>query len=150
MRPTPPGWPRIASALYYRDPGRAIDWLVKAFGFTVRVRIDSEDGTVHHSELEFGEGLIMVGTEGARSGRPDRAWCHSPKSVDGANTQSMMVYVDDVDRHCAKARSAGATIVEEPRNTDYGAAYWEDRGYECIDPEGHHWWFLQRIRNPEG
>jgi len=61
----------------------------------------------------------------------------------------MMVYVDDVEAHCAQARAAGARIVSEPAITDYGEDYWTDRGYECEDLEGHHWWFYQRLRNPK-
>ena len=58
----------------------------------------------------------------------------------------MMVYVDDVDAHCARARAAGAKLVTELATTDYGPGYWLDRGYEVEDPEGHRWWFIQRLR----
>jgi uncharacterized glyoxalase superfamily protein PhnB len=61
----------------------------------------------------------------------------------------MMIYVDDVEAHCTQARAAGARIVSEPKTTDYGEAFWEDRGYECEDSEGHHWWFYQRLRGPK-
>jgi uncharacterized glyoxalase superfamily protein PhnB len=61
----------------------------------------------------------------------------------------MMVFVDDVDAHCARARELGATIVAEPKSSDYGEDYWEDRSYEAVDLEGHHWWFCQRIRDPK-
>jgi uncharacterized glyoxalase superfamily protein PhnB len=61
----------------------------------------------------------------------------------------MMVYVDDVEAHCKRARAAGAKIVEEPATHDYGEEYWTDRGYECEDFEGHRWWFYQRLRGPK-
>jgi uncharacterized glyoxalase superfamily protein PhnB len=57
----------------------------------------------------------------------------------------MMVYIDDADAHCAHARASGAVIVQEPQTTDYGEGYWADRSYQAKDPEGHHWWFAQRI-----
>jgi uncharacterized glyoxalase superfamily protein PhnB len=62
-----------------------------------------------------------------------------------------MVYVDDVEAHCAKARAAGATITTEPKTSDYGADYWTDRSYGVTDCGGHSWWFVQRIvtGNPE-
>jgi uncharacterized glyoxalase superfamily protein PhnB len=60
----------------------------------------------------------------------------------------MMVYVDDVEAHCQRAREAGAKIVSEPTTTDYGEEYWSDQGYEAEDLDGHHWWFYQRLRNP--
>lgn len=145
MKPSPPGWPRISSALYYDDPAEAIAWLCHAFGFQVRIKVEGEDGSIVHSELEFGEGLIMVG--GARKS-PEWAYMRSPKAVGGANTQNMMVYVDDVEAHCIRAREAGAKIVSEPKTTDYGEEYWTDRGYEAEDLEGHHWWFVERLRTP--
>lgn len=148
MRPTPPGWPRISSALYYQDAAAAIDWLCRAFGFRLRLKVEGDNGTIVHSELEYGEGLVMVGEEAARSPHPEAVWRSSPRSAASANTQNMMVYVDDVDAHCARARAAGARIVSEPTNTDYGDEWWEDRGYEAEDLEGHHWWFYQRIRDP--
>jgi uncharacterized glyoxalase superfamily protein PhnB len=73
----------------------------------------------------------------------------SPLSIDQGNTQSLMVYVDDVDAHCAQARAAGAKIVDQPALHDYGKDYWADRSYGAFDPEGHLWWFAQRIRDPK-
>jgi len=57
--------------------------------------------------------------------------------------------VDDVEAHCARARAAGAKIRSEPTTTDYGEDHWTDRGYECEDIGGHHWWFYQRLRDPK-
>jgi uncharacterized glyoxalase superfamily protein PhnB len=146
MKPTPKGWPRISSAVYYKDAGKAIDWLCTAFGFEVRLKIE-EGGRIHHSELVFGDGVVMVGDEELSSakGRNSR----SPQSVGGGNTQNMMVYVDDAIAHCERARAAGAKINAEPSVTDYGEDYWTDRGYECEDLEGHRWWFYQRLRDPK-
>lgn len=146
MKPTPRGWPRISTSLNYRDARTAIEWLCKAFGFEVKFIAEGPNGEIHHSELIYGDGLIMVSNEAPKSAHPERMWRVSPRSVDGANTQGLLVYVDDVDAHCARARAAGAIIVSEPKNTDYGPEYWEDRGYEAADPDGHHWWFCQRIR----
>jgi uncharacterized glyoxalase superfamily protein PhnB len=66
----------------------------------------------------------------------------------GANSQSLMFYVDDAEAHCAQARACGAHIVEEPAVHDYGDDYWSDRSYGAIDPEGHLWWITQRLRSP--
>jgi uncharacterized glyoxalase superfamily protein PhnB len=143
MKPPPSGWPRIASAVYYEDAPAAIDWLCRAFGFEVRVRIEGEGGSIEHSELTYGEGLIMVGQAGLAH-KP--SFRKSPLSLSGANTQNMMVFVDDADAHCEHARANGAKIVMEPKTTDYGEGWWTDRGYECEDIEGHHWWFYQRLR----
>ena len=145
MKPTPSGWPRISSAVYYQNPAAAIDWLCEAFGFEVRIKVQGDDGSIVHSELLFGEGLIMV-SAAKKEGKPEWGYRRSPRSIGGANTQNMMVYVDDVEAHCRRAREAGARIVAEPSTTDYGEGYWVDRGYEVEDLDGHHWWFYQRLK----
>jgi uncharacterized glyoxalase superfamily protein PhnB len=146
MKPVPPGWPRISSALYYEDAGKAIDWLCRAFGFEVRLKVEGDAGRIEHSELVYGDAVIMVS-----SVKPEKFPSHRfPAAVGGANTQNLMVYVDDVDAHCKRAREAGAKIGIEPANTDYGEEYWEDRSYGCDDIGGHGWWFSQRIRDTKG
>jgi uncharacterized glyoxalase superfamily protein PhnB len=149
MKPTPPGWPRISSALYYDDARAAIDWLVSAFGFEIRLLVEGDGGTVEHSELVLGGGLVMVG-EAREDKREKFPYMRSPSQVGGANTQNMMVYVDDAKAHCERARAAGAVIVREPETHDYGEDHWADLGYECRDPGGHHWWIYQRLRTGEG
>ena len=147
MKPAPTGFPRISSALYYDDASKAIDWLCKAFGFEVRLKVEGEGGSIQHSELVVGEGVIMVAST-KKDSRADSTHRRSPRAIGGANTQNMMVYVDDVEAHCTRARGAGARILTEPKTTDYGEEYWADRGYEAEDLEGHRWWFIQRLRNP--
>lgn len=142
MKPTPAGWPRISTALYYEDPARAIDWLCEAFGFELQLKVEGEGGAIEHSELVFGGGLIMVGGEKTHK----FPYAKPPAKVDGANTQNMMVYVDDVEAHLERARKAGAVIKSELEVHDYGDDYWADRGYECRDIGGHHWWFYQRLK----
>jgi uncharacterized glyoxalase superfamily protein PhnB len=147
MQPPPSDWPRISSGLYYRDAATAIDWLCRAFGFSVRLRIEGADGRIEHSELEYGEGLIMVGQEEAADTAPRFGQRRISPLTAGGSTQGMMLYVDDVDAHCRQARAAGATIVAEPAVHDYGEDYWADRSYGALDPEGHIWWFSQRLRS---
>jgi uncharacterized glyoxalase superfamily protein PhnB len=144
MKPPPKDWPRISTSIFYDDPAGAIDWLCRAFGFEVRLKVEGDKGEIVHSELTFGEGLIMV----ARAKRPEPMYSYwrSPRAIGGANTQCMMVYVDDVEAHCVRARGAGAKIVNEPKTSDYGEEYWSDRSYEAEDCEGHHWWFAERLR----
>ena len=139
MRNPPEGWPRISSALFYDDAAKAIDWLGRAFGFEMRLKVDGDDGGIVHSELVFGGGVVMVASV-ARGPRRK-----SPHSIGGANTQSLFAYVDDIEAHCARARAAGAKILSEPKTTDYGSEWWVDRGYEAEDLEGHRWYFAQRL-----
>jgi len=145
MKPTPSDWPRISSSLHYREAASMIDWLCEAFGFEVRLKVEGEGGTIAHSELTYGEGLIMVGTERKDVQERFGTAMLSPLTAGGV-TQSLMIYVDDVDAHCERARQAGARIVSEPAVHDYGDDYWADRSYGALDPEGHMWWISQRIR----
>ena len=144
MSVLPEGWPRIASAIYYEDARAAIDWLCRAFGFETRLKIEGDDGAIHHSELVYGppgsEGVVMVAAANRREAGK------SPRALGGANTQSMMMYVDDVDAHCQRARAEGAKILVAPEVHDYGDAWWADRTYEAEDCEGHRWWFSQRVK----
>jgi len=142
VKPTPPDWPRLSPSLYYDDPHAAIDFLERAFGFATRIKVLGDDNMVEHSELVYGGAVVMV------SDARRRAEGASPRSIDGRNTASFFLYVDDADAHCARARAAGAAIVSEPKDSDYGPEYWADRGYGALDPEGHHWWFATRVRDP--
>ncbi|MBX3184657.1 MAG: VOC family protein [Polyangiaceae bacterium] len=141
-------WPRISSAVFYDDAGAAIDWLCKVFGFEVRLKVEGEGGRIEHSELTFGDGVIMIGSVG-QGADAARVHCKSPRSLGGANTQSLCVYVDDVDAHCQRARDAGAQILREPATDDYGDEYGANRSYEALDLEGHHWWFMRVARDPK-
>ena len=148
MQPAPKNWPRISSAVMYQNAAAAIDWLCDAFGFEVRLKVEGDGGRIEHSELTYGEGVVMVAQESPDSEHPWKASMRSPKSLGGAATQNIMIYVDDADAHCALARSRGARIVEEPATHDYGSDYWADRSYGALDPEGHLWWIAQRLRDP--
>ena len=154
MKPTPTGWPRISPGVYYRDALAMLGWLQQAFGFTLQVKVE-EDGHLVHSQLTYGDGLIMVGEElagkelasdGPEANKRRFGITRLSPATAGCNTQNLMVYVDDVDAHCAVARAAGAVIVAEPEDQDYGPEHWCDRAYGATDPEGHLWWFVQRLR----
>lgn len=147
MKKTPEGWPRITSSVFYDDASAAIDWLCHTIGFEVRLKVEGEGGRIEHSELEFGDGLICVGSTGGKSSRPVPLPGKSPRAAGGANTQMLCIYVDDVDAHFRRAKGAGAKVIDEPTTTDYGEDYWADRSYRIEDPEGHHWWFMQRMRD---
>jgi uncharacterized glyoxalase superfamily protein PhnB len=149
MKAPPEGWPRLSAAVFYDDAPAAIDWLCKAFGFEVKLRVDGDAGVVIHSELGFGGALIMVSTIGDAAAHPELTHQKSPRSVGGANTQSLCIHVDDVDAHCAHAVTCGAKVSRPPTTSDYGEDYWVDRSYGCFDPEGHHWWFMQRLSPPK-
>lgn len=153
MKPAPKDWPRISSSIICRDAAAEIAWLCEVFGFELRLKVEGDGGRIEHSELTYGDGLVMVGQElsDAEKSKPShRQWkpfMRSPQSAGGC-TQAMMIFVDDADAHCAHARSKGARIISEPETHDYGDAYWADRSYAAVDPEGHLWWLTQRLRDP--
>jgi uncharacterized glyoxalase superfamily protein PhnB len=151
MKPPPKGWPRLAVTLFYRDPASAIEWLCKAFDLKVRTKVQGSDGAIHHCELTIGEGageaVIMVGGESDHDPRKERGIHKSPASLSSANTSGLLIYVDDADAHCARAREAGAKITVGPLTTDFGPGYWSDRIYQAEDPEGHRWYFAHRIKD---
>lgn len=125
--------PNLSSALSYREPMRMLDWLEAAFGFERAMVIVDADGKLVHSQMRYGSGQVMIGTEWTDKHR-------SPASVGGVNTQTVHIQLaEDIDAHCERARAAGAQILQEPQDQFYG-----DRSYRALDPEGHIWNFGQR------
>lgn len=118
--------------LRYRDTPAAIDWLGEVFGFACQVAVPGIDGAIAHAQLTLGKGMIMVGSV---SGEGDYGrLLAQPDEIGGRETQTVYLVVDDADRVCERARAAGAAIVEEPADTEFGS-----RGFICRDPEGHVW-----------
>jgi len=129
----PADTPRVTPYLYYQDVAAALRFLADAFGFREKLRMPGSDGKIAHAEMTLGDGLVMMGCPGADYRNPKRL---------GQTTQGLYVYVDDVDAHCARAKKAGAKIINEPEDQFYG-----DRRYGAEDPEGHHWFFATHIRD---
>jgi uncharacterized glyoxalase superfamily protein PhnB len=115
------------------DCDSALDFLHRAFGFEEKLRSIAPDGkTVWHAEMTLGDSIIFLGDPGDDYENPRKA----------GETVGFYVYLDDdVDAHYERAKAAGAEIIEEPTGQVYG-----DRRYSAKDPEGHHWYFAQRIR----
>ncbi|MGD9508567.1 MAG: VOC family protein [Geminicoccaceae bacterium] len=120
----------IFPALRYRDAQAAIAWLEHAFGFRPLAVHAGADGSVAHAELALDGGVIMLG-----STKPDAYGARSPHEI-GEVSQSLYVWVAEVDAHHARAAAAGADVFRPPENTPYGS-----REYSCRDPEGHVWSF---------
>jgi uncharacterized glyoxalase superfamily protein PhnB len=123
----------VIPAMRYRDAAAAIEWLCNAFGFQNHLVVPGDNGGIAHAQLSFGNGMIMLG-----SARDDEfgQWVKPPREIGGVGTQSAYVIVDDADAHYARAKAAGAEIVTEVEDQDYGG-----RLYSCRDPEGHLWSF---------
>ena len=123
----------VIPAMRYRDANAAIEWLCKAFGFEKHLVVPGENGTVAHAQLAFASGMIMLGS--AREDEFGR-WVKPPRETGGIGTQSVYVIVENADAHYVRAKAAGAGIVMEVEDQDYGG-----RLYSCLHPEGHLWSF---------
>ena len=115
----------VTPVLTYPDVGEAVAWLCRVFGFVEHVRIGD-----HRAQLGFRDGALIVADDGYGRRSPD----------DAGVTHSVMIRVDDVDRHHEEAQSAGAVIVSPPTDMAFG-----ERQYGVRDPAGHHWTFTQSI-----
>lgn len=113
----------VIPVLGYADLGAAVAWLCGAFGFSERLRIGD-----HRAQLTFGAGAVVAA-------RRDP----SPHELAEAG-HSVMVRVEDVDAHCARAVAYGARIVQPPATYPYG-----ERQYSVLDPGGHTWTFSQSV-----
>jgi uncharacterized glyoxalase superfamily protein PhnB len=125
--------PTIIPQLPYADIRAALSFLERAFGFheIPSSRMEGADGVLHHALVEFGDGVIGIGTQGAHT-------AISPKSG-GVESQYISVAVADIQAHYQRALAAGARIAKEPRSGGHA--------YEALDLEGHRWRFVhQRLR----
>jgi uncharacterized glyoxalase superfamily protein PhnB len=117
----------IYASIRYRDAMAAIDFLERAFGFERGDVHQGEDGAVHHAELRFaGEWIMLGSTSSGSDGRLDLP----------SGPTWIYVVVDEPDAHYERAVAAGAEIVRDLRDEDYGS-----RGYTARDPEGNVWSF---------
>lgn len=128
--------PAIIPSLNYRDAPAAIDFLCAAFGFEKHAvhADDADPSLIHHAQLVKDGNMIMLSTA-VGGGWREAASMKTPREA-GANTMSIYLVLDEVDAHCTQARAAGATIIREPRDEDYGG-----RGYGALDCEGYAWGF---------
>jgi uncharacterized glyoxalase superfamily protein PhnB len=135
-------YPAVIPMIAYEHGPEAMDWLAKAFGFREIARMLGENGRLSHGEMETGGGMIMLATPSPHYLGPKRhreeceaaaRWSEVPYIVDG-----VLVYVDDIDAHFARAKAAGATILSP---VEQGG---EGKRYRAEDIEGHRWMFLER------
>ena len=125
----------VIPCLRYRDAPAAIEWLCSTFGFNKQAVYPNSDGTIAHAQLTFGNGMIMLGSAVEKATEWGKL-IKQPDQIGGAETQSAYLIVADADVLYARAKAAGAEIVIEIKDEDYGG-----RGFSCRDIEGHLWSF---------
>ncbi len=126
----------VIPVLVYEDPDEAIDWLCDAFGFAVRWRAGD-----NRAQLAVGgDGAILIGERriAPDSESGDQTIFRPPRR--GEVSHSILIRVEDVDSHYARARQAGARILRRPEDHPFG-----ERQYSAEDLEGHRWTFTQSI-----
>lgn len=121
----------VVPCLRYRDAPAAIRWLCDTFGFTPQLVVPNDDATIAHAQLTFGNGMIMLSSVfNTEFGRLMK----QPIEVGQFVTQSTYLVVNDADHVYGRVLEAGAEVLLEIKDEDYGG-----RGFTCRDPEGHIW-----------
>jgi uncharacterized glyoxalase superfamily protein PhnB len=122
----------VTPYLLYEDAAGALDWLSRVFGFRETTRFEAS-GSVSHAEMAVGrDGEVFLGAPGGGFMNPRNS---------GHRSALVYVYVDDVDEHFSRAKEAGAAIIAEPADQEYG-----ERRYAAEDLEGHQWFFAAPVR----
>jgi uncharacterized glyoxalase superfamily protein PhnB len=117
----------VIPVLTYPDVRAAVAWLSEAFGFVERLQI----GENHRSQMRAGDGAVIVADSTGGRRPPDA----------GGVTHSVVVRVEDLDRHLARARRR-ARILMEPTTFEYG-----ERQYLAEDLAGHQWTFSETLED---
>jgi uncharacterized glyoxalase superfamily protein PhnB len=115
--------------IMYQDVAEAVAWLTRVFGFTEHYRYGDP---VSGAQMFASKACIMI-----KSARGEA----TPAQL-GYGTQSLTIFVEDVDAQFARVQSAGARIVEDLQETIYG-----ERQFGVEDLDGHHWLFSQHARD---
>ena len=127
--PTNTVLPHIA----YRDVAEAIAWLTRVFGFREHYHYGEPGGPISGAQMHLGDAWIML--------KRVRTDFSTPAQL-GYRTQSLTVFVDDVEVHFQKTKFAGAKILESLQETVYG-----ELQYGVEDLDGHCWLFSQHARD---
>ncbi|GAB3509715.1 glyoxalase [Amycolatopsis cihanbeyliensis] len=124
----------LAPYLYYADATQALEWLVRVFGFTEKLRYEDAAGAVFQATVAAGDAEVQLTSVGPEY------W--EAKGVDGPVGQLNVVYVDDVDAQHARVSAALGDHVEvsRPQDQPYGA-----RLFTVQDIGGNSWTFWQRV-----
>jgi len=122
----------LLAHLVYSDVAKAIEWLKRTFGFVEHYRY-GDPNAPPGAQVHLGDAWIML--------RTPREGSKTPKQA-GVWTQSLTVFVEDVETHYQRSKSAGANIVEELHETEYG-----ELQYGVVDFEGHHWLFSRHAHD---
>jgi len=134
--------PDVIPMIAYEDGFAALEWLARAFGFREVRRMAAGGGRLAHGEMEAGGGLIMLAspTPFYESPRSHQAFCERAQRWSSVTwvIDGVLVYVEDIEQHFARAKKEGARILSDLEDGPPG------RRYRAEDLEGHRWMFMAR------
>ncbi|MGA9981776.1 MAG: VOC family protein [Candidatus Sulfotelmatobacter sp.] len=133
VNPIPRGFRTVTPYLIAKDGPALLEFAKKAFGGEETFRTVGAAGGLH-GEMRIGDSMLMMG-----GGIPGKEFHATP------NTHALHLYVEDADAVCAKALAAGATLIDEPRDQEYG-----ERSASVKDPAGNIWYIATSIAKNRG
>jgi uncharacterized glyoxalase superfamily protein PhnB len=120
----------ILPHILYQDLAAAIEWLGRTFGFVEHYRYGDP---LSGAQVRLGDAVLML-----NQAKPGQS---SPAQL-GFGTQSLTIFVENVEEHFQHTKSSGARIVEDLHETVYG-----ELQYGVEDLDGHHWLFSRHARD---
>src|SRR5262245_55838892 len=101
----------LSSAVCYQDAKAAFRWLEEAFGFEPLFVLLDAEGNLGHSEMTYGNSVVMVGNEWSEDHK-------SPKSIGGKNSQRHR----NARRRCHRADDGAAVSCGRVRSSRFASA----------------------------
>ena len=123
VSPVPRGFRMVTPYLVAADGPALLDFVGKAFAAEELLRVETPMGGVH-GEVRIGDSVMMIG-----GGVPGKKF---PGSL---QPNALHVYVEDCDAVVKRAVAAGATLIDEPRDQEYG-----ERSGAVKDAAGNVWY----------
>ncbi len=123
VAPVPRGLRTLTPYLVAEDGPALLDFVKAAFGAHERGRVVTPIGGVH-GETRIGDSWLMIG-----GGTPGKKF---PGTL---QANALHIYVEDTDAVTQRAVAAGATLIDEPRDQEYG-----ERSSTVKDSAGNFWY----------
>jgi PhnB protein len=133
VSPIPPGFRTVTPYLIAKDGPALLEFAKQAFEAEETFRIVGSAGGLH-AEVRIGDSMLMMG-----GGIPENEFRATP------NTHALHLYVEDADAVCKKALAAGATLIDAPRDQEYG-----ERSASVKDPAGNIWYIATHFPTDKG
>jgi PhnB protein len=122
----------LSPYLIVQGASQAIAFYVRVLSAVELFRLTDPQGKIGHAELDIGGGKLMLADEFPDFGAT------GPHTI-GGTPVSLHLYVANVDEVVAQAATAGATVVQQPKDEFFG-----DRVAIITDPFGHRWQLATR------